>query len=73
MCRITDIDDKMIARASLEGVTVQELSERFIGNTTRRGGAGHPPGQHYPRRRTISADHRSDQKPLAYVLDGDVF
>lgn len=75
----TDIDDKMIARASLEGVTVKELSERFIREYYQdaealgiRQASVHPRAtDHIPQ--IIDLIKSLEEKGLAYVLDGDVY
>ncbi|MCE5344610.1 MAG: cysteine--tRNA ligase [Eubacteriales bacterium] len=75
----TDIDDKMIARAAEEGITVNDLAERFIAEyfTDAKALGIHPATvhpratQHMPQ--IIALIQKLFANGLAYAVDGDVY
>ena len=75
----TDIDDKMIARAAREGVTVKELGDRFIKEYWQDAGAlGVRPADVHPRAtehipQIISLIQKLVEKGLAYEQGGSVY
>ncbi len=75
----TDIDDKMINRANDEGITVQELAERFIREYyTDARALGIRPASVHPRAtehmpQIIALIEKLISKKLAYVVNGDVY
>ncbi|MDD4080185.1 MAG: cysteine--tRNA ligase [Eubacteriales bacterium] len=75
----TDIDDKMITRATREGVSVKELGDRFIAEYFRDAGAlGVEPADEHPRATSfipqiVELIEELVDKGLAYEADGDVY
>ncbi|MHC1786649.1 MAG: cysteine--tRNA ligase [Christensenellales bacterium] len=75
----TDIDDKMIRRANLEGLSVQELGDRFIKEYKQDAGAlGIRPASVAPRAtehmpQIISLVKTLIDKGLAYPMNGSVY
>ncbi len=75
----TDIDDKMINRANREGITVDQLADRFIAEYYRDADAlGVKRPTHSPRAtehmpEIISLIERLVDKGHAYNVDGDVY
>ena len=75
----TDIDDRMITRANEEGITVQQLAERFIAEYFTdakalgiRPATVHPKAtEHIPQ--IIALIDTLIHKGLAYTVDGDVY
>jgi cysteinyl-tRNA synthetase len=75
----TDIEDKMIARANREGITVRQLADRFIGEYYKDADAlGVRRANHNP----LATEHMDEiiglvstliEKGHAYEADGDVF
>ena len=75
----TDVDDKMIARANREGITVKELGDRFIKEYWQDAGAlGVHPADVHPR----ATEHMPEMiaiikglvdSGLAYVQEGSVY
>jgi len=75
----TDIEDKMIARANREGITVRQLADRFIEEYYRDADAlGVRRATHHP----LATEHMDEiiglvaaliEKGHAYETDGDVF
>jgi len=75
----TDIDDKIIAKATEEGVTYQDVAQRNIDKFMEfMGFLGTEPADHYPR----ATDHITDiietvkvlvEKGVAYESGGDVY
>ncbi|MBE5767669.1 MAG: cysteine--tRNA ligase [Clostridiales bacterium] len=75
----TDIDDKMIRRANEEGITVEELGERFIAEYFKDADAlGVKHASVHPRAtkhigEIIGMIKKLEAKGLAYAVDGDVY
>ena len=75
----TDIDDKMITRAKKEGISVEELGERFIAEYWKDAGAlGVMPADVHPRAtrhmpQMIALIVGLVQKGLAYEMGGSVY
>ena len=75
----TDVDDKMIARANEEHVTLKELGERFIAEYYKDAeGLGIRPATVHPKAtehidEIINLVSRLIEKGHAYVLNGDVY
>ena len=75
----TDIDDKMIRRANEEGITVDELADRFIKAYYEDAAAlGVRPATVHPRAthhipEIIDIIKRLEDKGLAYAVNGDVY
>ena len=75
----TDIDDKMIRRASEEGITVKELGDRFIAEYFKDASAlGIRPATVHPRATEHIGDiiklvRKLQDKGYAYVVNGDVY
>lgn len=75
----TDIDDKMIQRANREGITVEELGDRFIEEYKKDAeGLGIRPASVHPRAtrhipQMIQMIQTLIEKGYAYERDGDVY
>ena len=75
----TDIDDKMIARANQEGITVRELADRFVAEYFKDAGAlGIRPATVHPYAtahipQIIHLVETLILKGLAYEVDGDIY
>ena len=75
----TDVDDKMIARAQAEGITVAELAEQYIAAYFEDAQAlGIRPATVHPRAtehigKIIELIQELENKGLAYPLDGDMY
>ncbi|HET8577933.1 MAG TPA: cysteine--tRNA ligase [Methylomirabilota bacterium] len=75
----TDVDDKIIRRANEEGVTAQEISERYIAAyRTDMAALGVLPGDQEPKATEhitpmIALIERLIRKDMAYTVDGDVY
>lgn len=75
----TDVDDKMIARAQAEGITVAELAEQYIAAYFEDAQAlGIRPATVHPRAtehigKIIELIQKLENKGLAYPLDGDMY
>jgi len=75
----TDVDDKMIARAQAEGITVAELAEQYIAAYFEDAQAlGIRPATMHPRAtehigKIIELIQELENKGLAYPLDGDMY
>ncbi len=75
----TDIDDKMIRRANAEGITVQDLAERFIAEyKTDAAALGIAPADIHPRAthhipEMIALIERLLDKGVAYVAEDGVY
>jgi cysteinyl-tRNA synthetase len=75
----TDVDDKIIARASAEGLTAHEVSERYIAEFRADMAAiGVAPADVEPKAtehigEMIALIERLIARGLAYVVDGDVY
>ncbi len=75
----TDVDDKMIARANAEGITVKELGDRFIKEyfTDAEALGIHPATVHPKATENIDAIidivKKLEDKGYAYNVDGDVY
>jgi len=75
----TDIDDKIIRRANQEGVTAQEISERYIAEyRADMASLGVLPADVEPRAtehipQMIALIERLIRKGVAYPVDGDVY
>ncbi len=75
----TDIDDKMIRRANEEGITVQELGERFIAEYYKDADnlgitrATVAPKATEHMQEIIDIVRTLEQKGLAYAVEGDVY
>jgi cysteinyl-tRNA synthetase len=75
----TDIDDKMIARANQEGITVKELADRYIAEYfTDAKGLGIEQATVHPRATEhidaiISVIKTLEEKGFAYNVDGNVY
>ena len=75
----TDVDDKIIQRANQEGVSAQEISERYIAEyRTDMASLGVLPGDVEPKATEhipamVALIERLIRGGVAYVLDGDVY
>ena len=75
----TDVDDKIIRRAQEEGVSSQEISERYIAEyRTDMAALGVLPGDVEPKatehiKPMIALIERLIRKGMAYTVDGDVY
>ena len=75
----TDIDDKIIDRANKEGVSITEISERYIKlhneDMAALGVANSydNPESHRAHGRYDCSDQRLEEKGYAYCVDGDVY
>ena len=75
----TDVDDKMIARAQAEGITVAELAEQYIAAYFEDAQAlGIRPATVHPRatehiEKIIELIQELENKGLAYPVDGDMY
>jgi len=75
----TDVDDKMINRAAEEGITIEELAERFIKEYFKDADAlGIKRATVHPRatyliKEMIELIQKLEDNSLAYVADGDVY
>ncbi len=75
----TDVDDKMIARAQAEGVTVADLAHRFIDAYFEDAKAlGVEPATVHPRAtehigKIIELISELEKKGIAYPMDGDMY
>ncbi|MGI6654330.1 MAG: cysteine--tRNA ligase [Christensenellales bacterium] len=75
----TDVDDKMIARAQAEGITVAELAEQYIAAYFEDAQAlGIRPATVHPRatehiEKIIELIQELESKGLAYPVDGDMY
>ncbi len=75
----TDVDDKMIARANEEGITVKELADRFIQEYfVDAQGLGIERATVHPRATEnmdsiIALIRKLEEKGFAYAVDGDVY
>lgn len=75
----TDVDDKMIAKANEEGITVKELADRYIAEYfTDAQGLGIEKATVHPRATEnidgiIDLIRTLEEKGYAYAVDGDVY
>lgn len=75
----TDVDDKMIAKANEEGITVKELADRYIAEYfVDAQGLGIEKATVHPRATEnidsiIALIHKLEEKGYAYAVDGDVY
>jgi len=75
----TDVDDKIIKRANEEGVSAQEISERYIAECrTDMAALGVLPGDREPKAtehigQMIALIERLVRKGVAYTVNGDVY